>query len=96
MSQLAAVKVSGLFTVASPVSLDVTVKTTFEVGCASRTTVKVSVVPDSSTLVDPPDSVTVNPAVSLSAVDTDTVWSATPSKSLSEIASIIDTVTVDV
>ena len=49
------VKVSELVTVASPVSLDVMLSTTFEAGCASNTTVKVSVVPDSLTLVDPPD-----------------------------------------
>ena len=48
-------KVSGLFTVASPVSLEVMVKTTSDAGCAFRTTVKVSVVPSSETLVDPPD-----------------------------------------
>ena len=48
-------KVSGLFTVASPVSLEVTVKTTSEIGWAFRTIVKVSVVPASETLVDPPD-----------------------------------------
>ena len=40
-------------TVASPVSLDVMLSTTFEAGCALSTTVKVSVVPDSLTLVDP-------------------------------------------
>ena len=51
--QFALVKVSGVFTVASPVSPEVTVKTTFEAGCALRTTVKVSVVPVSATLVDP-------------------------------------------
>ena len=66
-------KVSGLFTVTSPVSLEVTVKTTFDAGCAVRTTVKVSVVPVSATLVDPPDSVMVNPATSLSTVVTETV-----------------------
>ena len=52
--QFPAVKVSGLFTVASPVSLEVTVKTTSEIGWAFRTIVKVSVVPASETLVDPP------------------------------------------
>ncbi len=61
--QLAEVKVrdAGL-TVASPTSPLLTLKTTLEFGGASSTTVKVSVVPDSSTWVDPPDSVTVNPA----------------------------------
>ena len=69
------VKVKGLFTVASPVSEEVIERTTFVPlsGCAFRTTVKVSVVPDSLTLVDPPDSTTVKPATSLSAVVTLTV-----------------------
>ncbi len=50
--QFALVKVSeGGLTVASPVSPLLTVKTTLEAGCESRTTVKVSVVPDSSTSV---------------------------------------------
>ena len=52
--QLAFVKVRALVTVASPVSLDEIAKTTSESGCAFRTTVKVSVVPVSATLVDPP------------------------------------------
>ena len=73
MFQFAAVKVSGLFTVASPVSLEVIVKTTSDAGCASKTMVKVSVVPSSDTLVDPPDCVMVNPAVSLSVVVVETV-----------------------
>ena len=42
-------------TVASPVSPEVIDSTTSEFGCAFRTTVKVSVDPDSLTLVDPPD-----------------------------------------
>ena len=49
------VKVIELVTVASPVSLEEIDRTTFELGCASNTTVKVSVVPVSATLVDPPD-----------------------------------------
>ena len=53
VSQFIGVNVSGLLTVASPVSSDVMVRTTSEVGWASRTTVKVSVVPDSSTSVAP-------------------------------------------
>ena len=52
--QLALVKVRGVFTVASPVSLEVTVRTTFDAGWAFRTTVNVSVVPVSATLVEPP------------------------------------------
>ena len=47
--QLAFVKVNGVFTVASPVSLEVTVRATFDAGWAVRTTVNVSVVPDSET-----------------------------------------------
>ena len=60
-------------TVASPVSPDVTVRTTLEAGCAFRTMVKVSVVPDSETLVDPPVCVMVNPAASSSVVVAETV-----------------------
>ena len=88
MFQFPAVKVrlAGL-TVVSPVSPEVTEMTTLLAGCASRTTVKVSVVADSETLVDPPVCVIVNPAVSLSAVAADTVWLATESKLSSEIAS---------
>ena len=71
--------------------------TTSEIGCASRTTVKSSVVvPSSATVVVPPDSITVNPATSLSVVVTDTVWSAIPSKSSSELPSSTERVTVDV
>ena len=42
-------------TVASPVSLEEIASTTFEAGCAFRTTVNVSVDPDSRTLVAPLD-----------------------------------------
>ena len=73
VSQLAAVKVIGEDTDDSPMSFHVTVRTTSDVGCASSTTVNVSVVPDSSTSVDPPNSTTVNPATSSSVVDTETV-----------------------
>ena len=52
--QFAGVKVRVPVTVASPVSLDVMLSTTLDAGCALRTTVKVSVVPDSLTLVEPP------------------------------------------
>ena len=51
VSQLTGVKVTVAGTVASPVSSDVMVRTTSDVGCASRTMVNVSVVPDSSTSV---------------------------------------------
>ena len=55
ISQFSVLNVNGVFTVASPVSEEETMKTTFESGCAFNTRVKVSVVPDSETLVDPPD-----------------------------------------
>ena len=64
---------SALVTVASPVSLEVIESTTSEFGCALRTIVKVSVVPDSLTLVDPPDCAIVKPATSSSVVATETV-----------------------
>ena len=54
-------------TVASPESPVETENTTSDEGCSSKTTVKVSVDPDSDTAVDPLDSVTVKPA-SASAV----------------------------
>ena len=73
VSQFAALKVSGLLTVASPVSLETTVMTTSEVGWASRTTVNVSVLPASVTSVAPSSSTMVNPATSSSVVSTETV-----------------------
>jgi len=95
--QFALVKVSEPETVASPVSSeDMARTTTSEVGCAFRTIVKVSVVPVSATEVDPPDSTTVKPATSSSVVVADTVWSATGSKSLSELASSMAMVMVEV
>ena len=94
VSQFAGVKVTLAGTVASPVSSDVIVRTTSDVGCASSTTVNMSVVPDSSTSVAASVSSIVNPGVSSSDVSTETVWSATLSKSSSELASIIE-ITVD-
>ena len=73
VSQSAAVKVTLAGTVTSPVSSDVIVRTTSEVGSASRTTVNISVLPDSSTSVDPSVSSIVNPATSSSRVSTETV-----------------------
>ena len=73
VSQFADVKVTLAGTVASPVSSDVIVRTTSVAGSASRTTVNVSVVPDSSTSIDPSSSSIVNPATSSSVVDTETV-----------------------
>ena len=58
------VNVSGAPTVASPESLDDAVITTLPTGFELSTTVNVSVVPDSFTDVDPPDSATVNPGAS--------------------------------
>ncbi|GIR37538.1 MAG: hypothetical protein CM15mP49_29230 [Actinomycetota bacterium] len=49
VSQVAAVKLRVLVTVASPVSSIASEITTSDAGCASRTIVNVSVVPDSST-----------------------------------------------
>ena len=95
VSQFNGVKVRGVLTVASPVSLEVTVRTTSDRGWASRTTVKVSVVPVSATAVDPPVSTIVNPATSSSVVVAVTVWSATASKSSSEFASSIAMVMVE-
>ena len=66
------VKFAGL-TVASPVSPEVTVKTTSVKGALSKTTVKLSVPPASVTAVLPLLSATVNPALSLSAVAAVTV-----------------------
>ena len=54
----------------------------------------VSVVPDSATPVDPPNSTTVKPAWSLSVVVAATVWSFSASKSSSESASTIEIVMV--
>ena len=85
-----------LVTVASPVSLEEILITTEVVGPLSRTMVKVSVVPDSSTLVDPLLSAIVNPATSLSVVVTQTVRSGTQSKASSELPSSILTVIVEV
>ena len=75
-------------TVASPVSLEVIVSTTSETGSASKTTVNVSVFPDSATLVEPPVSAIEKPATSSSVVATETVWAETESKSSSDAASI--------
>ena len=94
--QLAFVKVRVLGeSVASPVSLEDTEKTTFDAGWALRTMVKVSVVPVSATLVDPLVSAMVNPATSLSVVVAVTVWSATPSKLSLELSSTTAIVIVD-
>ena len=73
VSQLTGVKVTLAGTVASPVSSDVIVRTTSEVGWTSRTTVNMSVLPDSSTSVAASVSSIVNPATSSSRVPTETV-----------------------
>ena len=82
-------------TVDSSVSFDDIARTTSDVGSEFKTTVNVSEDPSSPTFVDPPDSITVNPAVSLSVVVTVTSWSVTPSKSSSELSSTMARVTVE-
>ena len=57
-------------TIISAVFALVKSKTTFPVGSVSRTTVKVSLVPLSLTLVEPPVSANVNPAESSAVVVT--------------------------
>ncbi|GIR37531.1 MAG: hypothetical protein CM15mP49_29160 [Actinomycetota bacterium] len=73
VSQLTGCEGYASWTVASPVSSDVIVRTTSEVGWTSRTTVNMSVLPDSSTSVAASVSSIVNPGVSSSSVDTETV-----------------------
>ena len=73
VSQFAEVKVRVLVTVASPVSLEEIEKTTSELGWTLSTTVKVSVVSDSSTPVEPKLSTRVKPTESSSVVSTDIV-----------------------
>ena len=90
--QFTEVNVSDPEVVASPASLDVKAITTSEFGCASRTTVNVSVPPASVTAVEPSSSTIVNPATSSSTVKTATVWSGIESKSLSLFASSIEIV----
>ena len=75
VSQFAEVNVSDPDIVASPVSLDVNAITTSDVGCASSTTVNVSVPPASVTSTDPLSSLIVNPATSSSVFDAFMVWS---------------------
>ena len=79
-------------TVTSPVSADVTDRTTSEAGWAPRTAVNVAVVPVSDTVAVLPDR--VNAAVSSSEVVTDTVESATESYASADEASTTATVTV--
>ena len=81
-------------TVVSPVSAFDKVNTTVPVGSESNTTVNVSVVSASDTAAVVPDR--VKPAVSSSVVVTLTVWSARESKVSSELASLTDSVTVEV
>ena len=73
VSQFAGVKEIVPDIVASPISLEDIAITTLSLGWASRTTVNVSVVPDSSTSVAPSSSTMVNPATSSSVVSTETV-----------------------
>ena len=92
-------------TVASPVSDDVTLTTTFVVGALLSTTVKVSVLPTvvavatvdaSVTAIEPPVSTTVRPALSSSLTRTDTMVSAAGSKQSSDEASTMARVTAGV
>jgi len=73
VSQFAAVNVSELVTVASPVSEEDIANTTSDKGALSSTTLKRSVEPASVTPVDPSVSAIVNPATSSSVVVTETV-----------------------
>ena len=67
--------------------------TTFDAGSASRTTLKVSVVPDSLTAVPVLVSVIVTPATSSLVVSTDTVL-LSPSNTLSDSSFLTAMVTV--
>jgi hypothetical protein len=73
VSQFSEVNVRELDTEVSVESEEVIENTTSVIGRPVRTTVKVSVFPDSSTPVDPPVSAIVNPATSSSVVVTETV-----------------------
>ena len=73
VSQLAVVNVSEEGMDISLPSFEESDITTFDVGWASKTTVNVSVVPDSSTSVAPSSSTMVNPATSSSVVVAETV-----------------------
>ena len=103
VDQLALVNVScEALTVASVVSDDVTLTTTFVVGALLSTTVNVSVLPTtvavatveaSVTAIEPPVSTTVRPALSSSLTRTDTMVSAAESKQSSDDASTTAKVT---
>ena len=80
VSQLALVNVNVAGdTATSPVSADETEMTTSETGWVVNSTVNESVVPDSSTEVEPPLCDTDTPGVSSSLVVTSTSWSASAS-----------------
>ena len=87
VSQLLVVKVSELVTLTSVSSSVEMSRTTSVSGCASRTTVNVSVLPDSSTSVAASVSVTVNSGMSSSVVVTATISSSSGSNPSSELAS---------
>ena len=89
VSQLLVVKVSELVTLTSVWSSVAISRTTSVSGCASSTTVNVSVVPDSSTSVAALVSVTVNSGMSSSVVVTAMSWSSSGSNPSSEFASSI-------
>ena len=87
VSQLLVVKVSELVTLTSVSSSVEISRTTLVSGWASRTTVNVSVLPDSSTSVTASVSVTVNSGMSSSVVVTATIWSSSGSNPSSEFTS---------
>ena len=87
VSQLLVVKVSELVTLTSVSSSVLISRTTSVSGCASRTTVNVSVLPDSSTSVAASVSVTVNSGMSSSVVVTAMIWSSSGSNPSSEFTS---------
>ena len=94
MFQFAVVKVNdALSTVTSPISEEMTVATTFEVGSDPSFTVKVSVVPASVTIVEPLVSVIVRLHESSSTTVTFTVESGIESKASSLVASRTDRTT---
>ena len=79
----------------SPGSSLAIVSTTSERGSASRTTLKMSCVPVSDTVVEPPGSVIEKPATSSSVVVTVTVWFASASNASSEEPALTEMVMVD-
>ena len=90
-SQFSGVKVSDSVTVASPVSLEVSKRTTSERGSAVRTILNVSVVPVSLTMTYVLFKVISNPATSSSRFVPITSSLSTSAKLGSDVASLIST-----